>query len=155
MDKRILYIDPDKCTGCKRCELYCSYRFEEAYNDNSRIRVVYFEDIALGIPSCCAECEVKACEEICPSEAIKTNENNVTEVSEDLCIGCKQCIFACPFGSASFDFEKGVAIKCNLCGDKDPECASHCPFDAIQYIELDEALMKKKREYYKRIFENI
>jgi Fe-S-cluster-containing hydrogenase component 2 len=147
MESKILYVDPHECTGCGRCELACSFEHEQQYNSLlSRIRVVYFEDISLGIPTSCTECEEKACMDVCPSGAIKMTKNDITVIDENICIGCKQCVFVCPFGAISFIKEKKVAIKCDLC-DGDPECIKNCPTGAIQYLQLDRAVMKKKRKY--------
>jgi len=147
MELKMLYIDPQKCTGCRRCELVCSFKHEQQYNSLlSRIRVVYFEDIGLGIPIVCTECEEKPCMDVCPSGAIKMTKNGITVIDENICIGCKQCVSACPFGAISFIEEKKVAIKCDQC-DGDPECVKNCPTGAIQYLPLDRAVMKKKRKY--------
>jgi anaerobic carbon-monoxide dehydrogenase iron sulfur subunit len=147
MGNKVLYINPQKCTGCGRCELACSFKHENEYRPMlSRVRLIYFENNALGIPTTCSNCEEKPCVDVCPTGAIKATDDGAVTVNEDLCIGCKQCIFACPFGAVGFNEEKGVAIKCDLCGG-DPECVKACPSGAIQYIELDKAVMQKKRDY--------
>ncbi|MDH5703068.1 MAG: 4Fe-4S binding protein, partial [Aigarchaeota archaeon] len=57
------------------------------------------------------------------------------------CIGCKECVWACPFGAMSV--KKGVAVKCDLC-DGEPECAKVCVPGAIRYVDLDRTAMEKK-----------
>ncbi|MBT7914616.1 4Fe-4S binding protein, partial [Candidatus Bathyarchaeota archaeon] len=47
---------------------------------------------------------------------------------EDGCIGCEQCITACPFGA--IDMVDGVAVineACRACG----ECVPACPVSVI------------------------
>ncbi len=39
-----------------------------------------------------------SCEEACPYNAIKINENRIPVVDEDLCTGCGLCVSACPKG---------------------------------------------------------
>jgi len=39
-----------------------------------------------------------SCEAACPYGAIRINENNISEVNEDICTGCGLCIGACPKG---------------------------------------------------------
>ena len=39
-------------------------------------------------------------------------------VNEDLCIGCKLCSWACPYGAREFDEDAGVMKKCTLCIDR-------------------------------------
>lgn len=85
--------------------------------------------------------------DVCPAGAIRIGENGAAVVNEDLCIGCKQCLFACPFGAAGFDEVTGTAFKCDLCSG-DPECVKECSTGALQYLDLDQAMMKKKRDYY-------
>lgn len=150
MSEKILYIDPQKCIGCKRCELICSQYHEEKYQPLlSRIRVLLFEDIGLGIPTACSDCRVMVCQDVCPSGAIRGNTVGAT-IIEERCVGCKQCIFVCPFGGAGFNEGKGVALKCDLC-DGDPQCVIDCPTDALQFIDIDRAVMNKKRDHIKEI----
>ncbi|MGC8817455.1 MAG: 4Fe-4S binding protein, partial [Candidatus Hadarchaeum sp.] len=41
MSRKILYIDPLDCTGCRNCEIACSYAKEGLVNpQKSRIRVL-------------------------------------------------------------------------------------------------------------------
>ena len=35
-------------------------------------------------------------------------------INNDLCIGCKECIEACPFGAMQFNDIKGIAVKYDL-----------------------------------------
>ena len=53
-------------------------------------------------------------------------------INEDLCIGCKSCIMACPFGIIGYDYEKGVSRKCDLC-EGDPKCVLFCETNALRY----------------------
>ena len=42
-----------------------------------------------------------ACEGVCPTGAIKLNEDGKAEVDEDTCIDCQACVGACPVGAIS------------------------------------------------------
>lgn len=42
-----------------------------------------------------------ACEGVCPTGAIKINEDGKAEVDEDTCIDCQACVGACPVGAIS------------------------------------------------------
>ena len=45
---KALVIDPGKCTGCKQCEMACSYENEGVFNPSkSRIRVFDFHEDCL------------------------------------------------------------------------------------------------------------
>ena len=55
-----------------------------------------------------------------------------------LCQACKENRTACIIPD-----ENGAPTGiCNLCGG-DPECVKNCPYDAIQYVEID-----SQRPYY-------
>jgi Fe-S-cluster-containing dehydrogenase component len=70
----------------------------------------------------------------CPVEAIDINSAGAKDVHDDVCVGCKLCTLACPYGTIFYDPETEKAFKCNLCGG-DPQCASACPTDAITWVE--------------------
>ena len=66
-------------------------------------------------------------------------------MNRETCIGCRSCVFACPFGAMFFHDEDHVPIKCDLC-DGSPECAEICPSEALRYEPLTESMMRKRRE---------
>ena len=50
-------------------------------------------------PMVCMHCEDPTCAEVCPADAIKQNEDGVVQSSlKPRCIGCSNCVLACPFG---------------------------------------------------------
>lgn len=54
------------------------------------------------------------------------------------CIGCSNCVFACPFGVPKHDVSINQMIKCDMCYDrtsvgKKPMCATVCPSQALFY----------------------
>ena len=65
-------------------------------------------------------------------------------VSDTLCVGCKVCTIACPFGTINFNQDTGKVIKCDLC-DGDPECAKMCPTEAITYVDANWTGLDKMR----------
>lgn len=72
----------------------------------------------------------------CPVGAITKNlETGAMEVADDVCIGCKVCTIACPFGTVNYNEDTGKVIKCDLCGG-DPQCADACPTGAITYVDV-------------------
>ena len=52
----------------------------------------------LTAPALCRHCDDAPCAQVCPVRAIE-QKNNAVELNETLCIGCKLCAIACPFGS--------------------------------------------------------
>lgn len=83
---------------------------------------------------------------VCPTGAsYKRTEDGIVLVDEDLCIGCKLCAWACPYGAREFDGGTGVMKKCTLCidriynehlADPVPACVSTCPARARHFGDL-------------------
>jgi carbon-monoxide dehydrogenase iron sulfur subunit len=130
-----LEIHAEKCTGCRICENFCSFHHEGAvWPARSRITIVAQSDDGPFIPTVCRQCEDASCAVACPVEAITRDERTgawVVDVEE--CIGCGDCVEACPFEGMAFDDERAIPLKCDLCGGE-PECAAMCPSGAIQVI---------------------
>ena len=56
---------------------------------------------------------------VCPTGAsYKRAEDGIVLVDAALCIGCKLCSWACPYGAREFDGDGGVMKKCTLCVDR-------------------------------------
>lgn len=145
MTKKILVIDYEKCSGCRMCEVVCSWRHKDGFNPaKSRIQIVTLREKSVDIPIICQQCDKAMCMESCQPKAISFNkEYNAYVVDEKKCIGCKMCIMACPVGAMCFDSDKGVAIKCDLCKEY-PQCVRYCPMNAIEFIEPEKINFKKK-----------
>ncbi|MGI9301294.1 MAG: 4Fe-4S dicluster domain-containing protein [Gammaproteobacteria bacterium] len=135
---RALQIEPEKCTGCLQCEMACSLENEGLFNPSkSRIKVFTFHEEGRFSPYTCTQCAEAWCMHACPVEAIVINEaTGAKEVREDVCVGCKVCTIACPFGTVNYNHDTGKVVKCDLCGG-DPECAKACPTEAITYVDAD------------------
>ena len=68
---RSLSISVDKCTGCRQCEMACSFEHEGLFNPaKSRIRVFVFESEGRFVPYTCTQCDEAWCRNACPTEAI-------------------------------------------------------------------------------------
>ena len=145
MDK-ILFIDPEKCTGCRLCESVCSISHEKACNPAlSRIHVAKWENKGLYIPVVCVHCESPICEQVCPVKAIKRDEKTgAVLINYDACVGCRLCALYCPFAGAQIDSKKGRVLKCDLCNGE-PMCAKFCDPQALQYVKATTVNMMKQR----------
>ena len=140
-----LMIKPEKCYGCRTCELVCSFGHYGEFNPKmANVSVLEYEKAAVAIPVMCLQCEDACCEKVCPVHAISTDENGARTINYDKCIGCKMCMNACPLGNISFHPEVKKVFKCDLCGG-DPKCAKYCPGGAITVEDAD-AIDSRKKE---------
>ncbi len=135
-----LEIDPEKCTGCKQCELACSWVQTGTFQPSkSVIRVHVFDEQASFAPYACFQCDEAWCMHACPVNAIDLDElTGAVVVIDEVCVGCKQCVIACPFGTIFYDKQTDHAVKCDLCAG-DPACAHACPTAAITLGEVEPA----------------
>jgi len=145
MTKKILVINQEKCSGCRMCEIVCSYFNENEFNPAlSRIQVISDKSKSIDFTIVCQQCEKALCQEVCISGAIYYDATiGAYKIDEKKCIGCKLCIISCPVGAMGFNTKNGVAMKCNLC-DGEPKCVKYCFMEAIEFIEPEKVSIKKK-----------
>lgn len=89
--------DPRRCIGCFACQAACVEIHQKAgLQAYPRLLVTHTSDGAM--PVQCRHCEDAPCSLVCPVKAI-TLKNRSMQINESLCIGCKLCVLACPFGA--------------------------------------------------------
>jgi Fe-S-cluster-containing hydrogenase component 2 len=136
---KVLRITPQRCTGCMRCEIACSYEQSGVFQPaKSVIRISPFEAHTSYAPYTCTQCDEAWCMVACPVNAITISPVGAKVILNDLCVGCKLCTIACPYGTMFYDPDTTKATKCNLCGGA-PACASACPTQAIEYVDAESA----------------
>ena len=163
-----LVIDLDICVGCHACATACKEWNTgghmaplpdfNAYGDDAWgvwfNRIHSFEEgegdgaCTAHFPKSCLHCEEPACVTVCPTGAsYKRAEDGIVLVNTDICIGCKLCSWACPYGAREFDDDAGVMKKCTLCIDRiynealpeaerEPACVATCPSRARHFGDL-------------------
>jgi carbon-monoxide dehydrogenase iron sulfur subunit len=139
----LLDVSPEKCTGCRTCEVFCSIAHEgQAFPELSRIKVWKVETRNIFLPIVCPPCNDKPCMSACPEEgAMRLREDGAVIVEESLCTGCCMCIRACSLGAITFHrlegrgkHGKAVVLKCDLC-DGDPWCVRVCEPGAVAIVK--------------------
>ena len=142
---RHLYGDPMKCTGCRICELVCSFNKDKALNPGkARLRIEKLESGEDRVHSC-RQCEHAPCIDACPNHAIY-REDGVVKIDETKCTGIFRCVDACPFGVIVKVPELKKAFKCDLCG----ECVRFCPPEALVIADPMEIARRKREELMER-----
>ena len=83
----------------------------------------------------------------CPVDAIVVNpETGSKDVLDSVCVGCKVCTIACPFGTVNYNVDSGKVIKCDLCAG-DPKCVEACPTQAITFVEAGATGLERMRAW--------
>lgn len=126
----MLVIDPNKCSGCRRCETHCSfYHSGKTGHLGARIKVEKIEDLGIDFPVVCHQCREHYCTK-CPENAISITKRGSIEVSPTLCYLCGACEKLCPIGAIEIYNE--IPHVCDLCGGS-PRCVEACEMGAITY----------------------
>ena len=146
MMEKVLVVNVEKCTGCRVCELACSaFHYKEFSPSRSRVSVISWEERGVDVPALCNQCEDAPCIKACPTGALYRVEGEIlVRLDYERCIGCRACMYACPFGGIGWDPVERKVIKCDLCGG-DPQCAKYCPTGAIEYVMANRAAVLKRR----------
>ncbi len=98
----------------------------------------------------CNHCDSAPCTTICPTHALFRRPNGIIDFDNQLCIGCKSCMQACPYDALYIDPNNNTAAKCNFCAHRveanlEPACVIVCPTQAIIAGDLDDAASKASR----------
>ena len=178
-------LDVSRCIGCRRCVYGCveennlsrdpqihwikvlemdkekgvDFAHADAYYDAEEVpRPGHFY-----LPVACQQCENPPCVKSCPVGATWQEDDGITVIDYDWCIGCRCCMSACPYGARHFNWTepevpaeelnpnmhylgnrirpKGVVEKCTFCvqrvrDGRYPACVEVCPVGARKFGNL-------------------
>jgi len=135
---KVLVVDPQKCNGCKLCEIACSlFHNGEVDPGRSRIDIIEWESKGIYLPVLCQHCADAPCRAACPKDAISWQDDwGMVVIDYDRCISCRMCMAACPFGAIRFDKVREVVFKCDMC-DGQPQCVNFCEPEALTFTHAD------------------
>ncbi len=166
-----MVINYMKCTGCLSCVEACIAENinrvgpggENIYPEDvvsyarTRPYVIKYKNLIRRVFKQCVQCESPPCVYSCPTGASYKNKDGIVLVDEKICIKCKLCIEACPYGARTFLEEPfpgylkheyalrdRVPDKCTFCihrrsgeGLWVPACVEACPHEARLFGDLD------------------
>ena len=171
-----MLFDGTLCVGCRACEMACNEdndlarTTEEIFSgrpaEDSRalapnvFTYVTFHQVeadprtaAFGKVQC-MHCIEPACVSSCPVAALEKTAEGPVIWHDDLCLGCRYCMMACPFLVPRFEWDSvnPRIRKCDMCYDlqvegKPPACVAACPTGALAFGTREELLA----EAYRRI----
>jgi Fe-S-cluster-containing dehydrogenase component len=130
----VLIIDLNKCTGCGACVQACTQRnnLPEGTSFIRRLRKQEAEsEDCWCLTVQCQHCQDAPCQKVCPAGATYHHPSGVVLVNQSVCVGCKYCAVACPYGARTYNEHTGVVDKCWLCldwvlGGGQPACVQAC-----------------------------
>lgn len=143
-DQAVFAIDHSRCIGCRACVQACS-----ECGTHRGVSLIQLDTVdrlrsTQTVPMVCMHCENPTCAHVCPADAIKQTDDGVVQSSlSPRCIGCSNCVYACPFGIPKYVAQFDQMMKCDMCYDRTseglkPMCASVCPSDALWYGTREE-----------------
>ena len=133
---------PERCTGCHRCEMWCSMKRKEVINIERAAIHVLRREPSIDDPMVCLQCGL--CIGSCPKDLIHRNKRTgAVEIDTEHCSLCGHCVLSCPYGMITIDPIDRHAVKCHLCGGQ-PECVKHCREEAILYVGADQAARHRR-----------
>jgi len=150
------FFDASACTGCKACQIACKDKndlkpgvlwrrvYEVSGGGWRKEGGAWTPDIAVyNISLSCNHCLNPVCADACPTGAIRKRADGLVLIDGDLCIGCRYCEWACPYGAIRFDDTAHRAGKCDFCADlldrgEKPACVASCPARALDFGDFDE-----------------
>jgi formate dehydrogenase iron-sulfur subunit len=199
-------VDTTKCIGCRACQVACKqWNDREGEETELQLGGVDFQNpVTLSAKTYtlisfhelpneeapggldyiftmhrCLHCLDPACASACPTTALTRQPDGPVTYDASKCIGCRYCIWACPWGvpTAEWDSLAPKIQKCTHCADRlnqplpltrngvalseeenkafrtnivIPACVKACPADALCFGEREEMLQRARNRISER-----
>jgi Fe-S-cluster-containing dehydrogenase component len=107
--KWVMIIDQQKCIGCCSCNISCNTENNlppgVVYRPVLKQEVGKYPNVgSIFTPKPCMHCDNPPCVPVCPVEATWKREDGTVVIDYNICIGCRNCLEACPYSARTADF---------------------------------------------------
>lgn len=102
--RTFVIADPATCIGCKTCMAACFMR-HDVPGTVPAPRLTLVTTRTISAPVGCHHCAEAPCVDACPTGCLYFDDEHVG-VHPDKCIGCRNCVLACPYGAVEIVTEK-------------------------------------------------
>ena len=163
MSEYILRHDEASCIACLACEVACKSNKDLGPGpDPCQLIIIGPLDVG-GQPRMrfvfmpCFHCEDPWCVRACPTGAMqKRGQDGIVFVDHSICIGCKSCIAACPWGTPQWDPVTRKVVKCDYCMDRvdaglQPACVTKCVTGCLSFGVAGEVPDPRRERYARHI----
>ncbi|MBI4833000.1 MAG: 4Fe-4S dicluster domain-containing protein [Candidatus Lindowbacteria bacterium] len=161
MNQMSILTDVTLCIGCEECVKACKktngtgedqpWRWQRKIDDLSASRwtMIVSRPEKHYVRKQCRHCLEPACASVCPVGAMHKTPEGPVVYNSKICMGCRYCMMACPYGIPRYDWSLAVPYvrKCIMCYDKiksgelkEPACITACPQKATIYGNREELL---------------
>ncbi|MDI3523667.1 4Fe-4S dicluster domain-containing protein [Kosmotoga sp.] len=133
-----LLIDIEKLIKRDISGIKCEYLYHG--KNNGVLSIVEVAEFAVY----CRQCKNAHCVKACPKDALERQPDGTVKRYNLLCVGCKSCVLACPFGTLFPETISYVTTHCDFClsqinADSNyvPLCAETCSGNTIRVIDVE------------------
>jgi len=155
------YFDSRACIGCRACQIACKDRNDLGVGVLFR-KVSTFETgtyptaQTYHYSGTCNHCAEAKCVKGCPTGAMHFAEDGTVQHDKNKCIGCRYCVWNCPYGVPQFIKETGIVGKCDSCKDfrengNNPVCVDACVMRCLDFGDLDKLSAKYGIDLVKKL----
>ncbi|HDJ51138.1 MAG TPA: 4Fe-4S dicluster domain-containing protein [Thermoprotei archaeon] len=129
-------VNMERCIGCEMCVMACSnIRVGMLTPEVSAVRVKStggLEGAAFSV-IVCRSCYDPPCAKVCPTDALTPADPRGIFYNEKKCIGCGNCVSACPYRAIYISPITEKAVVCIQCGI----CTNFCPHNILQMVPVE------------------